>query len=373
MADELLALQARVDSLSAFLQKPRPSTNERAYSDSGSGSDDEIRSEMQRGESSRVILRSRSRDSCRSRSRRRKHKKRSMPEGFAAANFYRGYFMPPFASPPCASYFNPFTWPAMPANVTHSRSRANAYERIPAAPSEKKELQDMAQTILQRDTLPTPSSSSAGPSTSRSRRKNRWDDNSKEVAVAKYHVALPAVMPDRREDGSLPIPLRVDVQGNGLGENRRFRALYTHGCTRSADVDWDRSTVVGPWNKIREDALTEAERLKDAYSRGGFTEMGFEAVALHREALGAAVPDDVNSWELQERTLQSGQLQFRCSCRVDRLTKDSTSFQSAWKASSVRAEEDLWSLFDSFRTGGLANVQRIVANQTSAMRLPGLL
>lgn len=196
------------------------------------------------------------------------------------------------------------------------------------------------------------------------RRVSHWESQRPQAEVV--DVELPQVL------------LRVDIEGKGVAPNRRFRASHTEARPHGEGVAWEKRSVVGPWRVEREDASNDADKFKNVFDNGGIQSMLVTAMKLLRDSEPSRVPPGVLSWQLQQNELRGGLLpqSHRVFCSVEHSDGDGTrleTFATLWRMSQGVAEDDLWSMFRAYQTGGYTKVKRIIANQSAATRLPGLL
>lgn len=222
---------------------------------------------------------------------------------------------------------------------------------------------------------PPPAPSDSAPA-SASRRPNRWEKGpTMEEVLRKYE--------EEEEELQIPqIPLRCDIQGQGLGDGRRFRATHADPISAEAlgiTAEGGKHQVVGPWRLDRDDALRDGELLKNAADLAGpevyFAAMLVEAVRLHRVADPNSIPAGVISFELQQRPPIAGfgQSQHRVFCRVEHPDETGkigvVEFPTPWRAKTNLAEEDLWNLLGAYQLGGYNNVKRVINNLENQLRL----
>lgn len=241
-----------------------------------------------------------------------------------------------------------------------------------------KAKQEEAEAERKRPPAPPPA---PPPPPRSSRRQSRWEKApTMNEVLQKYEQEM-----DEQEEEELHIPvipLRCDIQGQGLGDKRRFRATHADSISAAAlgiTQEGGKHQVVGPWRLDRDDAVRDGERLKEAADIAGaevyFAAMLVEAVGLHRQAEPDSVPAGVLSFELQQRPPIAGfgQSQHRVFCRVE--TPDDAGktgvveFPTPWRAKTNLAEEDLWLLFSAYQVGGYNNVKRVINNLNQQLRL----
>merc|ERR1712060_515461 len=80
-------------------------------------------------------------------------------------------------------------------------------------------------------------------------------------------------------------PPRIDVIGQGLGPNRRYRVTHLTDAAKGEE-EWEQKMLAGPWRLDREEAVKDSERLKFSHGRGGEEAMARELISLFRPATG---------------------------------------------------------------------------------------
>lgn len=225
-------------------------------------------------------------------------------------------------------------------------------------------------SVVKSEGADMPSTGSRSSHASRRRFAESWSESLKPHSQT---LAVPRVSPSWADSSQFQLALqedvlcrevipRVDIQGQGNGALRRFRASRVEDVEEDTNVEWTQRSVCGPWRVDRADAVKDSERLTQAFRRGDAEAMDVEAIALH-----TGLPPALRHWEFQYKAAQGGHSRHRCCAHfltrmeAGALLPPEEILTAPWRPTPVRAEEDFWSIVNAFNAGGLAAARKDVS------------